>query len=482
MRLRTTGESTFEVFQLETVETFAAESMIRRMFSNSRTQPPIVESEASSQKLYVRGTKEQLARIRDMLEKMGESKISALGTNSTRRVRTIPFGGDPYSAIKEIERIWPQLRSNEIRVIQSGSSKLNLLQQPPKDLEQDPVKKLETPQPTKDQPKPTTSKSSNGDTDDELEEQAESVETPSFDDAAEKDLTYDPAEKKSDTKNGNASKSNTLANRNGEKSPEATEKTPGAPIVVLPKDGTITILSEDTDALDQLDKLLRALSVPSESGGRAFAVYALKYAGATSIAETIQKALRIQSGTANSRTGFSAPTVVADERLNAIVVHANRVDRMSIERLIEALDSADIPDALSANRPRRVNIKHGSAIQIEKVLRLVYKQQLSAGGGAKPIPIPSGLTSEIAAMLQQMNASNTGPLLTLSVDEVTNSIIIMAPNSLTEQVAKMIEELDEASLNENSQGMNIISTKRMSSSRAKKILDQILDKSRKGPR
>ena len=66
------------------------------------------------------------------------------------------------------------------------------------------------------------------------------------------------------------------------------------PIVIMPRDGTITVFSDDVDALEQLEKLLRALSQPTEIGGRGFAVFALKYAGATALAETIQKSLRLQ--------------------------------------------------------------------------------------------------------------------------------------------------------------------------------------------
>ena len=149
-----------------------------------------------------------------------------------------------------------------------------------------------------------------------------------------------------------------------------------------------------------------------------------------------------------------------------------------MESLIETLDSSEISNTFASNRPRRIVLKHGTATQIERVLRQVYKTQLSTGGGRKELPIPAGLPPQIAATLQQMNALNTGPLLSLSVDEVTNSIVVMAPVSLAEQVVAMITELDEAALNENAQGMNMISTQRMSSQRAQKVLNQILEKSR----
>lgn len=461
-------EPTFEVFQLETVDTLTAESMIRRMFSASRTQVPIVEPDNPGQKLYVRGTPEQLARIRDMLEKMGERGFAVNSPKgSNRRVRVIPFTGDAGAAISEIQKIWSELRPNEIRIIPPAGGKSNLMQQ---QLD----KKEETlPESPDQKPKPETPPAKDGSG--KIEKKRDSFEKQTGAVPTEGKLKHDLVAMV------NNQVPEQLAFQAGDEKPaEGTRPADSAaPVVVMPRDGTITILSEDPEALEQLDKLLRALSLPMESSGRAFAVYTLKFAGATSVAETIRQSLRLQSGGANSRTGSSAPTVVADDRLNVIVVHANRSDRVAIEKLIETLDSSEIPESMGSNRPRRVSIKHGSAYQIETVLRLVYKAQLTTGGGRKEIPIPAGLPPEIAATLQQMNAANTGPLLSLSVDDVSNSIIIMAPKSLGDQVTKLIEELDDASLNENSQAMNLVPMTRMSSVRAQKILNQLMDKTRR---
>lgn len=463
-------EPTFEVFQLDTVDTFTADSMIRRMFSNSRTPPPVVEPDNPAQKLYVRGTPEQLTRIRDMLEKMGEHGFTTSTKGSNRRVRVIPFSGDANSAINEIQKIWSELRPNQIRVIPPAGGKSNLMLQQKEENSDESSPKPVNPK-LKRVPSSKKIDREEGDRGDQQEKGL--LDDQSKTGSISQKPKYELARAETEGERTVDAQSKEAA--------EAGEAQPNepAPVVVLPRDGTITILSEDPEALEQLDKLLRALSLPTESGGRAFAVYSLKFAGATSVAETIRSSLRLQSGGANSRTGSSAPTVVADERLNAIVVHANRSDRVAIEKLIEALDSSEIPESMGSNRPRRVAVKHGSAYQIEAVLRLVYKAQLTTGGGRKEIPIPAGLSPEIAATLQQMNAANTGPLLTLSVDDVSNSIVIMAPKSLADQVTKLIEELDQASLNENSQAMNLVPTTRMSSVRAQKILNQILDKSRR---
>ena len=491
-RLKSSSESGFEVFQLEVVDPLSAESMIRRMFSGARSAAPAVEPDLATQRLYVRGTTEQIQRVEDLLEKMGEKGLSQREPGGTRKMRVVPFGGDTSAALKEILRIWPKLRSNQLRIIPSSDRSSNLLL-PGSTLEKnanasDNLPPAKTP-PTRERTNGTKSASpippasqpqqqdDDAPDDDELEDDLLEEEDEAT--APLNDLTQDKVDQP-DAKEGTPTRgtgaSIGVQTQSDEPVPDA-----GAPIVILPRDGNITIFSEDSEALDQFDKLLRAMSGPQQMGGRGFAVYGLKIAGATQVAETLRQALRAQSG-GGFRSAGGGPTVVADERLNAIIVHGSRADRAGIESLLEVLDSSEIPDSKASNRPKRVSVKHGSAAQIEQVLRLVYKSQLSTGGGRKELPIPSGLAPEITATLQQLNAMNSGPVLALSVDEVTNSIVIMAPGALAEQVTSLIKELDEASLTENSRGISIVPLERMNSTKTQKVLNLILEKSRRRDR
>jgi type II secretory pathway component GspD/PulD (secretin) len=478
-RLRSTAESGFEVFQLETVDPYAAEALIRRMFGgSSRATAPVVEVDATLQKLYIRGTKEQLVRVRDLLEKMGETELAPKTADGPgKKVRVIPFGGDTASVLTEIQKIWPKLRSNELQILPQTELKSNLLK--PRSAVNPPATPVTTPAAT-----PQTSKDAS-----KTKAPAAKPASPlseEEEDADDDEDFSDEALTEADDAGGDEPDFERPVSAKGTNEPKTTEATTSgtnsSPVVVMPRDGNITIFSDDTEALDQLDKLLRAVSGPKQTSGRGFAVFALKYAGAVSVAETVRQTLKSTAGSSSSRTEKSGPTVVPDERLNAIVVYGSRTDRAAIESLLEALDSSEIPDSKVSNRPKRVAVKNTSAAQIEQVLRLVYKTQLTTGGGRKELPIPSGLAPEIAATLQQMNAMNSGPLLALSVDDVTNSIVVMAPAALAEQVTTLIGEMDEASLTENAKGMKIIPLEHMNSTRTQKVLNLILEKSRKRDR
>lgn len=225
--------------------------------------------------------------------------------------------------------------------------------------------------------------------------------------------------------------------------PAADEQQQPAPIIIAPGADQITISSDDTEALDQLEMLLRSMAQRSTPGGREFTVFPLKNANARSVAETVEQFF--DRGFFGSRGGSSGVTIVPDQRLNALIVQASPNDLRSIEGLLETLDSTELADTLIATKPTRIPVKNTKASDILVVLEEVYETQLRSGGAQ--LPIPSGVPRELASVLQQISAASSGPLMTLSVDEVSNSIIVLAPQLLVAEVQNLIESLDEAAAN-----------------------------------
>ena len=110
-----------EVFQLNVVDPFSAQMAIESLFGSAAYDDfnaPFIESDSATQQLFIRGTPFQLEEIRDLLIKMGETQLGRSSSRvSSGNLRVVPFPGDTRSAIDEIQRIWPQLRGNEIRVV-----------------------------------------------------------------------------------------------------------------------------------------------------------------------------------------------------------------------------------------------------------------------------------------------------------------------------------------------------------------------------
>ncbi len=442
-----------EVFQLDVVEAQAAEVAIQRLFASGARRrgrgndAPIVEADNNTARLYVRANREDIEEIRDLLVKMGETRL-ARQNSSGNNLRTIPFTGDTRAALAEIERIWPQLSKNPLRVLRSSHHVRDALSSPPIEPRKLPIKPdVERPAP----PAPDR-------------KQDESTERPAPG-ATSRDKT--PEVKTAIQEDGASQEEpEPPSNETAGKQP-----TSPAPIIVSPGDDKITIMSDDPKAIEQLEALLRSLSPTTGSGGRSISVYPLRSADSVTIAELLNRVFR--QGTFDFGRA-STPTIEPDERLNAIVVYASRQDRAVIEQLLEVLDTDQVPESLAANQPLRIPVRNTDADSIERVLRDLYQTQLSSGARSKPIPIPSGASRDVAAVIQQINTAASGPLMTLGVDGATNSIVVMAPRPLAEEVAELVGELDDAALHENSRSVKVVKLKSASADQVKQVLDRLI--------
>lgn len=403
-RLQTSAPEV-QVFSLAEVDPRSAAMSIRNLFENDRSgNRPRVDSDVEQQRLIVRGTQQQLTDIRQLLLQMGETSL-AVDNGSQRRLRVVSLpGAKAKAALAEIQRIWPQLRANPVRVV-TPSAVAPLLRQSSPDregpAENPPAKILETPAKSSEQ------KPGGG----------------GGDDAAAADQSQPPAQVAPQE----------LLNR-----PKlGLDQSP--PIIVAPGRDSVTIASDDPEALDQFEKLLRTFSGQAARGGREFHVFTLKSAEATQVAQTIAKLF----GQDLLRPSFfSSMSIVPDERLNAVIVKAGANDLATIESLLETLDAFDVPESLLANKTKRLSFEHARATEIESIIREVYQPQLTSGSSRKQFPIPSGLSREQSAVFEQLNAAASGPVMTLSVDEGTNSLIVVAPGPLLEEVEQLADSLD----------------------------------------
>lgn len=444
----------FEVLQLEVLEPFAARMAIDKLFSEGPSgtkaaNAPVIEADEPNQRLYVRATDEQLAQVRDLLVKMGEANLVATADGAPRGLRVLMYSGDTRAALAEIQRVWPKLSKAPLRVVGPQES----LRKSPLQL---PSNAPAPPRPSVE-PRPAVPPKAEPENDQQtslLRSRGWQFKMAAFAEPAAAEQVP-PAEP--------PAKPATPA--------ETSEQAPVEPpaIIVAPGDDRFTIVSDDPEAIAQFEALLRAMAPPSGSGGRDMIVHPLRSASAIAVAELLQKMFR-----RNAFDTSSSVVIEADQRLNAVIVYAGRNDRAAIERLLKVLDSDDVPESLIANRPQLIPVKNTSATRIEQVLKDVYKTQLSTGGTRTPVPVPSGSSREVAAVIQQINTANTGPLMTLGVDDTTNSIVIMAPGPLVREVTELVAELDENALNDTSRGVKIVKLKSTSALRVKEILDTII--------
>ena len=77
-------------------------------------------------------------------------------------------------------------------------------------------------------------------------------------------------------------------------------------------------------------------------------------------------------------------------------------------------------------------------------------------------------------MLQQINATATGPLLTLEIDDVTNSIVVLAPSQLSSEVATLIKQLDENARQNDSRDIGIVTLRETNVDQLQDALEELL--------
>jgi len=206
--------------------------------------------------------------------------------------------------------------------------------------------------------------------------------------------------------------------------------------------------------LEQFEKLLRAMSGGTGEIGRNLSVYELKHSNAVEMAEKLRELYDTR------RTSFRWATtevrIVPDERLNRILVQGNRIDRETIGGLIRALDTEEG----TGSKPQIVPVRFADADEIVQVVREVFRSQMTRFAA----PSSNGFRSS--------SRSRVTP--EIAVDPATNSLIVMAPSPLLDEILKLINSLDQAAQENPARNIKIITLQKTNTRRVEDALQRIL--------
>jgi len=488
----------FEVIPLKRTDPQLAVAAINKFFglttatgdkkdaAKAPAQGPIVDGDPVTMQLWVRGTVLQIEQVKDLLEKL-EGPDAEEGSGAT--IRTIPLSGPAAkSALETIEQFWTL--KNKIRMVTPS----NLT--PSSDI------KLRVITPLEQQPENATPEGTPGDAPwMPLPSQPPAVDPAAgsrVKQAAEADksaqVTFpqraDPRHaagifqfvsqpKPADEPAGAASEAPVA--------PEAAASSDREPaeIRIAVTSSGIIIASEDTKALDELEKLLRTVSGPTAlQGQREISVFYLKYAKADVAYQLLQEVLGghtsdtggsllgdmasnllgggligglvggLAGGTSSSSASTalqaSGPvTVVADPRLNALIVEANPVDLAFVEQMLRVIDKeSSETDIQTAGVTRLIPVIYSSADEVASVLREAFADRMagSQGRGQGQQPNPEDLLRALRGQRSQREDSQTRgepAKMTVGVDSRSNSVIVTAPEPLFRQVEELVRQIDQ---------------------------------------
>jgi type II secretory pathway component GspD/PulD (secretin) len=453
----------FEVISLKSLDTEMALVMIANMFGTqvaegepAPTTGPKVTADPVTMKLFIRATESELALIRSMIDRLESENTTPQEGN----IRILPYTGDrAIEAVERAERFWQG--NNRIRIVTPETRTESTIEQ------RQTNPKPEPPVPPRTTPEETKIRAQT------LKKTATSLppELTSF--------VTTQLEQQDPTPNTNA-----FPGLSGDE------------IRVEVTSEGIIIYSNDLQALDAFEAIVRRLTPPnSAASDRQITIFYLKYSKVDVAKSLLQQIMSggeddsmglgslVNDATTSMMGGglmgmllggggmggdtegstFSASgtvSIVANQRLNALIVQANDEDLQMIDDLLKVIDREGSETEIeTAGKPRLIPLTYTDATEISAVLKEVYAGRITSASSGGQQQQRGGQEDMMRQMMQRMAGGGRGgsgggggdnevkgepAKMTIGVDATSNSLIIAAPEPMYKEVHELVMALDQA--------------------------------------
>jgi len=453
-----------EVIQLRVIDPQLAVLAIGKLFGAGKDsqQAPSIDADVANRQLLVRGSAGQIAQIRMLLEKMGET-FGAGPSLAQGKLRVVPVrGGDAQEILDRLREFWPVMGGNELRVV--------------------PVR----PAPRRGAPGSRPPREGPIDERTPVPGPAAPSRSPALSEPAPSTTWIGPSDRAAETPRARVTLAAAGADRVDEGAATPSQGTPSdiakPPILVLTTPEGLYLSSEDVAALDELQKLIDVLQGGSTAHEPKLTVFYLRNAEAKTVADRLKELLANTTSTAAATAPAAAPgtttapapagmlgslgmagtlgritplgpiSITPDPRLNALLVQAAPADVDLIEEILKILDRRDSPEEVPAQpKPRLIPVVYTSASEIATVVKQVYATRLA--GNSDEGNDNRGLSPP--EMMMRMwrrgrggddsssrSTKDTQAKMSIGVDSRTNSLIVSAPEPLFEEVRELVAALD----------------------------------------
>ncbi|MBN2021634.1 MAG: hypothetical protein JW809_02470 [Pirellulales bacterium] len=233
--------------------------------------------------------------------------------------------------------------------------------------------------------------------------------------------------------------------------------------------GRLVITSEDTEALDMMEDMIARLAPPRKG----YRVFRLNHAWAYDVADNLEAFfkeegqqqpildwwgdVRYSQGASNENNRLSRRRplrFIADSASNSVLVQGADANQMrQIEDLVKFYDQPEPVDSQNLRQTATIPLRWSKARTVAEAVKEVYRDLLSendkafSGGKKQDRPMNpytvvyrGGTTPEKTGE----KAPRFKGLLSIGVDEVSNTVIVSAPTFLFDQVRDLVETLDRA--------------------------------------
>jgi general secretion pathway protein D len=176
----------------------------------------------------------------------------------------------------------------------------------------------------------------------------------------------------------------------------------------------VLIVSDRAENIERLVSIVRRMDQQSDSE---IELMPLQHASAAEVVRIISALNRPQPGQAQDPAG--APSVIADERTNSVLIGGGKSDRLRLRMIISHLDT---PLERGGNT-HVVYLKYSKAVDLVQVL--------------------TGVSTSIAEEQKQgAAATQTQGTLSIQADENANALVINAPPDVFRSISAVIRQLD----------------------------------------
>ena len=405
---------------------------------------PAIEADVERNRLLVRGSETQVAEVRDLLAKMGETGVAASDSGLPRsRYRVFPTGEqDPREFAESIQRIWTRINpKTPIRIVDTSAPAQpfgSQGRQRGRDRRGPSPNRLPDEEPPGDKSPQGADKPSPGDAEPTDKLDSCGYEEPASDEKKEPTPPEPPARLDVNV--------TAQPSQEGSEGTQASKPTEPEPITIVIGPENLAIASNDTEALDMLDNLINSMARGTATTGTGFGIYYLEWSDASEMALTIDEALYGQQTIFSVTDSSTQARILPDTRTNSLLVVGPAGEQRKIQQMLEVLDQPE-PEFAMASTPDTIQVDYAKAADLAQVVREVFAAQLyekgqqnqRQSGGFNPFASSRGRSGS--------GAGSARGKLTVGVDEQTNQIVVSAPRRLFEQVKALVESLDNAARN-----------------------------------
>ena len=471
--------SDFEVIDLGKMDTQAAILTLEKFFGKSSSkdkdgnaQGPIFYGDTIARRIMVQGTPQEVSQVRELLKKVEATGPTLEGLRE--KARFIPYSGKSADKfLNQIDVLWQATKQNgRIRRIESRGGAIPPSQTP-----------AESPAIPPSESNPSEEKPQG--------QKAASSEPPRFPFPASNPSITGVRLTKAVQEAAGQEAPSTQEPASPSDRPVDQANSPGeSELRVFQGPAGLIVTSDDPSLLNEFDEISRVVQEQMLAGPSEPTVIYLKHISALAAEELIRGVLNGASsgggssgggllgevagsvlggggflgsllGMGGGGSGSSATStmtasgdvsITADPRLNALWVQANPLDMQLIEELVEIIDTDDSPvDPQTRGTPNIIYLQSASVTEVEATVRSVFADRLGGQSGAQNAQRPPSPQEFIEALRGGGGGGRRGSApkelkeatMTITSDKKNNSLIVVAPKQLFEQVQEFVTMLDK---------------------------------------